>query len=761
MPRHDAWHGSLKPVHALACLLGASQILWLPAIQETILFGMAALLFTLALATVFCHHKLKTVMWCVTGLLWAMLQAHQQNLQRHHSPSQATLTVRVDSLPKTSPNKTSFIGTDQVSNRQYLFSQYLNQTTDLPRYQSGHWYRLQVNIKPPHGTANGVGFDREKWLFRHGIDGLASIKHSEPMVAMGDRGWSVNHWRQSWAERLDQAFTEPRINALVQALTIGDKSDFTASDRTLFQHTGTAHLIAISGLHIGMVAWLGWLLGGWLYRCWPQQRVTRPQLQVWLGLLLATAYALLAGFTVATQRALVMLLVYGVLRLTRRAPFSWDVWSISLLVVLLIDPMQVLDAGFWLSFTAVAILILAFSGHAVNTPKWLIFIKMQFILLLGMLPLSLAIFTRINLLSPWVNLLMIPLMTFVLVPLLLLLLLLGSCLAALPGWLVSTIDWVSGQLLQLLDWFNQFNDWSVVWGVQTTWQYLFLVAGVLWLLLPRAVPQRGWGLLLLATGLIQPAKTIPHGQLEAHFMDVGQGLSVLIKTQNHSLLYDVGAAHDGGFNLADAVVIPYLQQQHIQRLDALVLSHQDNDHSGAASVLLKHIPTHTIWGTEDHHQACIAGQQWTWDGVTFHFLSPLNLTPYLHNNSSCVLKISNATDSLMLTGDIEAPVEFRLSQLPPAEIMVDVLLMPHHGSKTSSTDAFIEAVKPSWVVNSSGAHNPFNHPAPSVMQRHVERAIPVLDTQREGLIQWRSHPTPHFQTFRTQQPRIWRTKKPE
>ncbi|WP_223789213.1 DNA internalization-related competence protein ComEC/Rec2 [Marinicella meishanensis] len=757
--RHEASHGSLKPVHALACLLGASQILWLPSITETALFGLAACCLVLAWAAVFHHRHWALAWWLVTGLLWALLHAHQQNQQQHPNPSQASLTVRVDSLPKTTPNKVSFIGTDPTSGRQYQFSHYANQA--LPHYQSGHWYQLEVNIKPPHGTANGVGFDREKWLFRHGIDGLASIKHSAPLPALNPTGQTINGWRQAWSERLDQAFIQPRVNALVQALTIGDKTHFSASDRNLFQQTGTAHLIAISGLHIGMVAWVGWLLGAWLYRLWPQPRITRPLLQVVLGLLLAAAYAALAGFTVATQRALVMLLVYGLMRLSRRPTWGWDVWSVSLLVVLLLDPMQVLDAGFWLSFTAVAILILAFAGQAANSNRWWVFTRMQFILLLGMLPLSLLLFTRINLLGPWVNLLMIPLMTFVLVPLLLLLLLLGSVWATFPGWLVTAIDWVSLQLLHCLDWFHQFDGWSVVWGVPHGWQFLLIVAGVLWLLLPRAVPQRAWGLLLLVLGLIRPPNAIPHGHLQAHFLDVGQALSVLIRTQNHNLLYDVGAAHDSGFNLADAVVIPYLQQQHIGQLDALVLSHRDNDHSGAANALLRQVPTDMVWGTEDHHQACVAGQRWQWDGVTFEFLSPLNLTPYLRNNSSCVLKISNASHSLLLPGDIEAPVEYRLTQQAPETINADVMLMPHHGSKTSSTDAFLDAVNPSWVINSSGAHNPFNHPAPTVVQRYTDRAMPILDTQQHGLLQWHSHPTPHTRSYRARHQRIWRAKKPE
>jgi len=277
--------------------------------------------------------------------------------------------------------------------------------------------------------------------------------------------------------------------------------------------------------------------------------------------------------------------------------------------MLLLDPLNVLDSGFWLSFIAVAVLIFALNGERGHTNKKSDeqnkrankiygFIKMQATLLIGMLPLSLAVFSRVNLMSPVVNLLMIPLMTFILVPALLLLLVSGTLFNTFPETLIVIIEWISQLMIQGLDWFNQFSLFALNISVIHWWQYVLLVLGALWLISPTAIPQRYWGFVLIFLGLQSSANKPPIGHFNAHFLDVGQGLSILIETQNHHLVYDVGAIYDSGFNMADAVVTPYLQQQQIYQLDALVLSHQDNDHSGAAKRLQQQIQINTLWGTE-------------------------------------------------------------------------------------------------------------------------------------------------------------------
>jgi competence protein ComEC len=710
----------------------------------------------------FKYRQLIPVMCLTFGLFYALLFCLLQLNQQLKLPTQTQLSISIDSLPKYSPTKVSFMARDRASNQRYLLSWFAQQEQPLPKLALNQIYQVNVNLKPPHGTSNGVGFDREKWLFRHGIDGVGNIKNLQATGVIHTNSKTlINQWRTSLSNLINQHFAEPRTNALIHALSIGDKSHFEQRDMLIFQNTGTAHLIAISGLHIGMVALLGWLLGGLIYKLSPKQKLPKPILQVIIGLAFALFYACLAGLAVSTQRAVIMLAVLGCYKLLRRPAYAWDVWSTSLLLVLLVDPLNVLDGGFWLSFTAVAVLIFAFNGQNNPGNKTMAFIKMQFTLVIGMLPLSLAVFSRLNLIAPAVNMLMIPLMTFLLIPALLLLLLVGSVFNTFPEIMVTSIQWLSQLFIHSLDWFNQFSSLALNTTVTSWWQYLLLILGSVWIIAPAVIPQRHWGLLLILLGLYNPQEKPPEGHFKAHFLDVGQGLSVIIQTQNHLLIYDVGAAYDSGFNMADAVLIPLLLQQQINHIDALVLSHQDNDHSGAANQLLNQFDINKVWGTEPTHQACLAGHAWNWDGVQFSFLSPFNLTPYLKNNSSCVLKVESSEVSMLLTGDIEEPVEYRLQKMHPERISADILLMPHHGSKTSSSADFIATVNPSVVINSSGQYNPFNHPADVIVERYQQNNTAIIDTQHSGLITLQTYPELQTHQYRQQQPRIWHKKKPD
>ncbi len=696
------------------------------------------------------------------GLLYALFACQRQLDQQISTPLNTTLTAYVDDLPRADPHKISFIGVDNQTGQRHLMSAFINNDSNWPVFKAGELYRFNLRLKPPHGTANGVGFDRERWLFRHGIDGLASIQHAE---LISQHSTHPKHWMHRWRDhlgtQLDQAFTSQRVNGLIRALSIGDKANITAADYRLLQNTGTAHLIAISGLHIGMVASLGWLLGWLWFQCFPHSQHNRPKVQVLIGVSLALTYAILAGLSVATQRALVMLLIYALFKLRRRNAYAWDVWSCSLLVVLLLDPLHVLDGGFWLSFVAVAVLILAFQGAPRPTSKMLNYLKMQWVLLLGMMPLNLSVFGSLKLAAPLVNFVLIPLLTLFVVPALLLLLLIGSVFNEWPAYLVSYLQQTAAGFLWLLDQFNAYTATALDFSQLSFSRLLLLSLACLILVLPRAVPQRHWAWLLLIFALIPTTKPINTGHFKAEFLDVGQGLSVLINTQQHRLLYDVGATYPSGFNMADAVVIPYLRAQGIQHLDRLILSHRDNDHSGAWLPLTQQIQVNNIYSTESLHNSCEVGLSWIWDGVQFDVLSPYNNMPYLKNNSSCVLKISGNTTSLLLTGDIESAVEYRLRQHQAKAIQADVMLVPHHGSNTSSTTAFIQQVKPQIAINSSGQYNPFGHPKGDVLARYQQQGVVVYDTQNSGKITLMTEPELQIDAFRRSQPRIWRQKKPD
>lgn len=736
--------------------------MWWPDISHALLFIVAlVLLFSVVLFNKL--NGIKQPVYFLAGFLYTLAACQIQLQNQLPEPLQFSFTGQIASLPKTTQEKISFVTTNTSTGQTYLLNWYKQHNQSLPEFQPGKTYQFDARLKPPSGTANGVGFDREKWLFRNRIAAIGTIKSATLLnqTSHHPKHW-LNSWRQSMASSIEQSLSSDRATALVQALSIGDKSHFEHQDFQRFQATGTAHLIAISGLHIGMVAMIGWFFGGLLFWVWPQQKISKPVIQLVTGLGLALLYAGLAGFAVSTQRALIMLGVYAFFKATRRNSFAWDVWSFSLLLVLLLDPLNIMDAGFWLSFMAVAVLILSFQGLKQNYHKFTQFFVIQWRLLLGMLPISLLVFSQVNLLTPLVNMIMIPLMTFIVVPLIMLQLIFITLFKTTPVWLAESIENSSLWFLDILQWFSQHAVIPISFSIEQGWQMTLLAIGGFLIILPQAIPQRYWGLLLILLATVKPINKIPPGHFTVRFFDVGQGLAVHIETAHRHLLYDVGAAYDSGFNMADAVILPYFKQRNIKELDTLILSHRDNDHSGASDFLLQGINVETIYSSEERHQACVTGLNWQWDAVSFSVISPFNFTPYLKNNSSCVLKVESADGfGLLLTGDIESPVEYRLSQRNKSLIAADVLLMPHHGSKTSSTMPFFQAVNPKIVVNSAGQYNPFNHPSPEILEKYHSLGIPVFDTKNNGMVTVSSFAENKVELFRQQNPKIWRKKSPE
>ncbi len=684
------------------------------------------------------------------GLVWVLWAVDKQQAnQLSEAVKDQTISVVVNGLVKSTAERHQIVANDTKSNHKYLLNLYSEQPVP---WQSGDVLTVKANLKPPHGTLNDTGFDRERWLFRQGISAVGTIKSWQAEQSTSKHPMhAIHRWRAEVADQWQTLIADPEVRALLLALSVGDKSQFDRDDFKRFQDTGTAHLIAISGLHIGMMASLGYGLGWLLFALWPQQQLPRPQLQVICAWVLALFYALLAGLALPTLRALLMLSVYLLFKLIKRQAYAWDVWSLSLFLMLLFDPLGVLDWGLFMSFGAVAVLILTFQGVK-HDSRWWLWIKAQWVLLLGLLPLQWLILGRITWAAPLVNFVAIPLMTILVVPLLFLVMLGQWLFGMVPDFLLSCLTLLCQGFYAFLDVFQAFPVLSLDVPKLNTWQWALLLLALLVMLLPKVVPQRAWALLLLTPLFLDWQTRLPEGHFKIQLFDVGQGLAIHVQTQRHHLLYDVGAAYDSGFNWADAVVVPGLMAQGVRQLDAVVISHQDNDHAGGLPYLMRQMDIDNVYGSSNDQTLCVKGLQWQWDGVTFEVLSPYNFTPYLRNNSSCVLKIHSTFGSILLTGDIESAVEYRLVS-QNQELHSDVLLMPHHGSKTSSTENFIQAVSPQWVINSSGKHNPFKHPSPAVMSRYD---VPVLDTQDLGQINLSTYPEWHHTSIRKTSPKLWR-----
>ena len=632
----------------------------------------------------------------------------------------------------------------------------LNCYQPCPDFKSGQRWRMTLRLKPAHGSLNPGGFNYSQWLFSQGIrssgyvrTGVAPELLAEPGLSRKIDPFRANIFKFIQSQQL-------KHGGLLSALAVGIRDDITEFQWRVLRRTGTAHLVAISGLHIGMVAAIAYFLSHliWRYSLLRHTQLAAPTMARIGALVAATLYAALAGFALPTLRALLMLLGYFLLLSLRRNPGVLFSLGLVLLVVLIIDPLAVLSAGLWLSFSAVAIIALAARhGHrsglaerpSKSTPvkrilnwfqQWW---RIQIALFIGLAPLTLLFFQQISLISMPANFLAIPLMAILVVPLVLLsLILLTIKLPLLAGWMLLAADTLLGVLWPILVTLSELSMSIVSAPAPSGWRLIVSLLCAFSLIIPRlgrlrilALP----GMLLL---FIPQHQAISADSLKVHLLDVGQGLAVVVQTKTHSLIYDAGIHYADGFDAGHAIVIPFLKQQRIKQLDMAVISHNNLDHYGGMASVLEQYPTQHLYSSAGFYtrsKACHKGQSWEWDGVQFSFVHPGNSNTDDDNNASCVLKINSRFGSILLSGDIEQQAETALVQGSSAEIRaIDVLLAPHHGSKTSSSPAFLEALNPQLVLISSGYLNRFKHPHPKVMARYKSRDILTLNTAESGWI---------------------------
>ena len=633
-----------------------------------------------------------------------------------------------------------------------------------PALKAGDRWALTVRLKAPHGLRNPHGFDYELWMWEQGVQATGYVragpKDEPPEFVAAIWRHPVERARQSVRdailERLagDQDGSDPartRVAGVVAALVTGDQRAIDRADWDVFRATGVAHLMSISGLHITLFAWLAALVVGALWR-----RSTRlclavpaPSAALAAGVVLAAAYALFSGWGVPAQRTVIMLAAIAVLQLSgRRWPWP-QVWLWACAAVVVADPWALAQAGFWLSFVAVGILFAtnSIAGSAYPTSArhhFYALIREQWVVTLALTPLTLLLFGQVSVVGFAANLVAIPWVTLVVTPLAL-----GGVLWA-PLWSLAALS--LQPLAALLQWLALWP-WAVVFlPAAPLWAGMLAVAGGA--LLATRLP---WPLRLLAFPLLWPALwwqpvRPAAGQFELLAADIGQGNAVLVRTATHTLLYDAGPRFSRESDAGHRVLVPLLRALG-ERVDTLMLSHRDADHTGGAAAVLAQQPHAELVGSIEAEntlqalrpvQPCLAGQRWEWDGVAFEVLHPQpddaagrNVRP---NALSCVLRITSAGPqgvSALLVGDIEAPQEQALLARGAA-LQADLLLVPHHGSKTSSSPAFLDAVQPRTALVQAGYRNRFGHPAPEVLQRYRLRDIKVVESSRCGAATWAS-----------------------
>ncbi|WP_455385756.1 DNA internalization-related competence protein ComEC/Rec2 [Acidihalobacter prosperus] len=689
-------------------------------------------------------------LWAVAGLFWAVWRADLQlgpTWPAQAMRQDAVLSGYVASIPRVTPDGARFrFRVEGASLRRQALREFppvvrLSWYGAAPQLRPGQRWRLRVRLKPPNGFMNPGGFDYERWLFRQGIRATGYVRPHGGQRLAGLRltpSVRLDRLRMDLAQRIAEVVPADGSGVL-QALTLGIRDGIPQGRWQTLLDTGTNHLIAISGLHIGMVAAAVGLLLNRIWAAVPPLALllAAPRAAALCALAAAGSYAALAGFTVPTQRALVMLtVVLGGVLLWRRARPA-DSLAAALLAVLLLDPLAVMDAGFWLSFAAVAVILYVVADRSGDA--WLrSWGRVQWALLLGLLPLTALLFQRVAPVAPIANLLAVPWVGFAVVPLALCGMLLFGIWSSAGGFLLGLAGAALSALWPVLDFLAGLPGAHLRLGVPSPAALPLALCGVAWLLAPRGWPSRWIGAVMVAPLLWPPPSQPPPGEWRLSLLDVGQGMSAVVQTAHHTLVFDAGPRFSPRFDTGEAVVAPYLRSRGLRRLDLLVVSHDDNDHSGGVASVLRAYPHTRVLASNtlgwSGSEACRAGRFWIWDGVRFDMLYPSAANGGARNDRSCVLRISSAGGSALLLSDIEAEAERGLVGEWDGQLASDVMIVPHHGSATSSTGLFLDAVHPRLALLSRGFGNRFGFPKASVMQRYASRGIEVADTARSGAL---------------------------
>lgn len=605
---------------------------------------------------------------------------------------------------------------------------------------AGERWRLRAKLRAPRGLRNPGGFDLERHALGSGIAATGYLRDPEETAHRLARGSGIDAWREAMSRRIASEVPRPS-SRFVRALALGDTSGLADTDWAVLRANGLTHLIAISGFHVGLAAGFFSLLVRGIWWLWPAlaRRWPLPLAAGVAATAGALLYAAVAGFALPTVRTLLMIAVVVAARLWRRHQHAADALALAAIAVLLVDPLAVLAAGFWLSFAGVAWLLWCLPQGREHPLRE--FIGAQGVATLGLLPLTAVLFGQASLAGPVANLVAVPWWSLAVVPLALVGTAFDAVHAGLGEWpwrLAASAFDASWPLFEALAQ-SRFALW---WLPESRWFALPLaLLGAFWLLLPRGVPGKTIALLLWLP-LLWPNTQRPRlGEAEIVMIDVGQGLSMLVRTRSHALLYDMGPKVEEGFDAGERAVVPTLRALGVARLDMAMVSHGDNDHAGGLEAVLEALPVQRLLGavgddmpgTED----CVAGTRWKWDGVEFSVLHPGPHFPYLRNESSCVLRIRGAHGSALLTGDIGDVVERMLVHDQPGALRVDVVSVGHHGSRGSSDPAFVTATGARYALASAGFDNRFRHPAPDVVRRWRDAGADVLLSADRGAVRVR------------------------
>lgn len=737
-------------LNAIALLVGASLILLIP--QLPAFWLLCLLLVLLSIAYYLISARYQRLLLLAIFLTLSFTEATWIAKQRLHWQLPAALenqVVKVDgkivSIPELKEDHFNFIFHVDTFNDTNLAPVLIN----LNWYNAsrvvnvGETWQFAVKLRKIHGFYNPGGFDEEASMLQKNVRATGYVIGSNAqLLAKISSPISLDNLRQTIAQRIVIDLANSPYQAMLQALTVGIKSGITSEQWQVMQRTGTNHLMVIAGLHIGLLSGLAFLIIKFLWR-----RSTRlplvlptPIASALAALVMATIYSALAGFSIPTQRALAMLSVFLVATLWRRNLLLGLGIALALILVLSLDPLAIFDVGFWLSFAAVTVILYGMGARLFPNNKWSTLLRLQFVVGIGLIPFTLLFFQNGSLIAPLANAIAIPIVGLIVVPLSLA----GALFSFIWPWLADVIWHAAAYLLNIVWWILvHLSDVSfLVWqqAIYSWWSLIAAIGGWLLLLAPRGMPNRWLGILWCLPLIFAKPLAPLENNFKFTLLDVGQGLASVVQTAHHTLVFDTGAKYSADFDLGAAVIVPFLRQEGIRNIDMLVVSHGDNDHIGGAQSVLTAFPVQQIFTSVPQRFAplsateCLAGQQWQWDGVQFQFLYPVPTMLGLDNNSSCVLRVSAGQQHLLLTGDIEKIAEDFIVQQDSRDLFAQILVAPHHGSKTSSTPSFVQAVHPQEVFYPVGYLNRYHFPSVSVVARYQQLGAKAYASDQCGAI---------------------------
>lgn len=749
---------------SVGVLLGILAMSAVPVMPPRVTAGWLAGGSLLALL-VFRRRSIVLVAACL-GAAWMVLGAQSALEARLSTPPRGldrSIVGRVTGLPSVDPGRVRFLFVpDPVPGQQDLparirVSWYRPSADPVP----GERWRLSLRLRAPRGQANPGGFDFERWLLRNRIGATAYVRNAGRNQRMGAAPAPWPRIRFELADAVRRALPDSPRAGMIAALLVGS-GGIDPGQRRLLQQTGTSHLMAISGLHVGIAAGVGALLGRWLWMLSPLRWIrVRQTAALAGGALAATLYAALAGFGLPTTRALAMYGAAAVLIARRRALEPWLAFAAALVMILTLDPLAPLGAGFWLSFGAVAglLLIAPLVHHGGMIGGWL---RAQWGVSMALAPVLAVLYGQVPVSSPLANLLAVPLFSLLVVPLVLLTGILIPVWEAGAALLLSVVDRILERLLDGLAWLVETGPGSLEPAAAP-----MLVAGLAALgaaiaLMPRGFCGRGAAPALFLPMFFWQGGAPGHGAFELTVLDVGQGLAAVVRTRGHTLVFDAGPAWPGGDSGASNLA-PFLRSAGVRDVDLLVLSHPDLDHRGGIPGLLAGRPVRKIAGSlypglpMGADDRCRAGRSWRWDGVSFRFLHPGGQAGEGGNDDSCVLRVAGRGGSVLLTGDIEARAERRILSRGEA-VGSDLVVAPHHGSRTSSTAGFVAAVDPDWVVYPAGFGNRWGFPDVAVRRRWQPARATVTGEHGAVMVSVEADGAgPVVRTWRCVARRFWRS----